>query len=366
MSISIELSDGGSPTKADYDLVIIGGGQAALALAYYLRRSDLSYVIYDSEDGPGAAWRHGWQSLRLFSPAVYSSLPGWPMPPSAGKAFPSREEVIDYLARYEARYAIPVERPVRVRAVESTGTCLRLKLSDGRTKLARAVVSATGTWSAPFVPDYTGRLSFHGHQVHSAHYQGPGAFAGQRVLVVGGGNSGAQIQAELSEVAHSTWVTIDPPEFLPDDVDGHALFERATAKVTGNGASTQSGFGDIVMVPPVRAARDRGDLTSERPFLEMTSDGVVWPDGRHEPVDTIIWCTGFRPATDHLKPLGIVGQNGKVEVIDNQSAGEPRLWLAGYGNWTGAASATLIGSSRVSRSLVPRLVAFLEAKVSGV
>jgi putative flavoprotein involved in K+ transport len=96
--------------------------------------------------------------------------------------------------------------------------------------IAAAVVSATGTWSKPFVPEYPGAREFPGRQLHSAHYRSPEDFTGQRVVLVGGGNSGAQLLAELSRVAAATWATLEPPTFLPDDVDGRVLFERATAR----------------------------------------------------------------------------------------------------------------------------------------
>ncbi|WP_018700992.1 ArsO family NAD(P)H-dependent flavin-containing monooxygenase [Amorphus coralli] len=354
----IDISDA---RAADPDVAIIGGGQAGLAIGYYLRRTGLRFVILDAEEVPGGAWLHGWDSLRLFSPAGYSSLPGWQMPPSGSDGFPTRDEVIDYLTRYEARYDLPVERPARVDAVERAGDRLRLRLADGSARHARAVVSATGTWSAPVIPDYEGRERFDGTQLHSAHYRGPEPFAGKRVLVVGGGNSGAQIHAELDAHARSTWVTLRPPGFLPDDVDGHVLFQRATARVRDDGGGASGTFGDIVMVPPVKAARDRGALETVRPFARFTRDGVVWRDGTSEAIDAVIWCTGFRPALDHLWPLGVVDEAGRVAVEDQRSVDEPRLWLAGYGDWTGAASATLIGSARVARDLVPRIAAALGA-----
>lgn len=134
----------------DHDVVVIGGGQAGLAVAYYLRRAGLDFVVLDAEGRPGGAWRHTWDSLRLFSPAGYSSLPGWPMPSSQTKGFPTRDEVVDYLSRYERRYGFPIERPCEVRAVERDGERLRLRLKDQRSLTARAVVSATGTWGAPY------------------------------------------------------------------------------------------------------------------------------------------------------------------------------------------------------------------------
>ena len=334
------------------DVVIVGGGQAGLASGYFLRRSGLSFVILDSEPAPGGAWRHAWPSLRLFSPAQWSSLPGWPMPATAD-TYPTRDEVIDYLGRYEARYALTVERPARVIDVTASEGGLVVR-TEGADWLARAVVSATGTWSAPFVPSYPDQAHFQGLQIHSAHYAGPEAFAGRRVLIVGGGNSGAQILAEVSQVASATWVTPHDPVFLPDEVDCRVLFERATARWqaqdgTGPAGPPPGGLGDIVMIPPVRAARDRGVLHAVRPFTRFTSTGVVWDDGSQEAVDAVIWCTGFGPALEHIRPLGVLEPNGKVVVEGTRSVAEPRLWLVGYGEWTGFASATLVGVMRGAR-----------------
>jgi putative flavoprotein involved in K+ transport len=351
--------------KPDHAVAVIGGGQAGLAVAYYLRRAGLDFRVFDAGDRPGGAWVHGWDSLRLFSPAAYSSLPGWPMPPAARDGYPTRDEVIDYLSRYEARYGLAVERPKAVAAVERDGAHLRLRFVDGETRTAQAVVSATGTWGAPVVPDYPGRDAFGGVQLHSARYRSPEPFRGQRVLVVGGGNSGAQILAELSLVADATWVTLDDPVLLPDDVDGRVLFERASARVRGDfSEAATTTLGDIVMVPPVKAARGRGVLKAVRPFARFIEYGVVWGDGTTSPVDAVVWCTGFRPATDHLRPLGIVEPDGRVEVVSQSAAREPGLWLAGYGNWTGAASATLIGAGRTARELVPEIVAALGRRAS--
>lgn len=338
-----------------YDVVVIGGGQAGLATGYYLRRTGLSFIILDAEPVSGGAWRHTWDSLRLFSPAGYSSLPGWLMPPSNSTGFPTRDEVLDYLAQYEARYSLPIQRPERVTAVRVADQRFAIETDRNHYK-ARAVVSATGTWSNPIVPDYEGRELFGGLKVHSGNYRNSDPFIGKSVLVVGGGNSGAQILAEVSKVADTRWVTINEPLFLPDDVDGRVLFERASARILGKDVTAPAGgLGDIVMVPPVREARERGVLTTVRPFSRFTPDGVVWVDGTETKVDAVIWCTGFGANLSHLSPLSIIGADGHVELIDQQAVKMPGLWLIGYGNWAGAAAATLIGAGRIARHMVPEI-----------
>ena len=341
------------------DVVVVGGGQAGLAAGYFLRRSGLRFAILDAGEAPGGAWQQAWDSLTLFSPAQWSSLPGWPMPAPAGGGYPPRDAVVAYLAAYEARYALPVRRPVRVAAIRAAGERLRVDADNGAAWEARAVISATGNWANPFIPDIPGRDHFVGRQIHSAAYRRPEDFAGQSVLVVGGGNSGAQILAEVSRVAAlTTWVTEREPVLLPDDVDGRVLFERATARWLAEregmpAPPAQGGLGDIVAVPPVREARARGVLCSVRPFARLEADGAVWADGRSVQADAIIWCTGFRPALAHLAPLGLVGADGRV-AVDRQgrASAEPRLWLLGYGDWTGMASATLAGVTRAARDTV--------------
>lgn len=354
-----------SEQRHDYDVVVIGGGQAGLASAYYLRKTGLSYTILDAEEGPGGAWRHTWDSLTLFSPAQWSSLPGWLMP-SGGVEYPGRDAVLGYLGEYERRYALPVQRPVIVTSVWKRGDKLVAEGDTGEWS-ARAIISATGNWKHPYIPTYPGQGLFRGTQMHSAQYRSPEPFVGKRVLVVGGGNSGAQILAEVSRVASATWVARRPPHFMPDDVDGRVLFEVATKRyLAGNEGKEKSlrgevagGLGDIVMVPAVKEARSRGVLTTVRPFTQFTETGVVWSDGSEEKVDAVIWCTGFRHALDHLDGLGVIEPNGQVGLDGTRSVKEPRLWLVGYGDWTGYASATLIGVGRSARLTVDQIAEFL-------
>ena len=215
-------------TADEVDVAVIGGGQAGLAAGYYLRRAGRSFVILDDQPVPGGAWPHTWPSLTLFSPAQFSSLPGWPMP-NWPNGFPPGSHVAGYLRAYEQRYQLPVRRPVRVQTVTRDGSHLLVATSAGQWR-ARAVISATGTWSQPFWPIYPGARAFGGQQLHTVGYRGASAFAGKHVVVVGGGNSAAQLVAEISETTTTTWVTNSPPRFLPDEVDGRALFDVATRR----------------------------------------------------------------------------------------------------------------------------------------
>lgn len=343
------------------DVVVVGAGQAGLALGYYLRRSGLSFVILDANGASGGSWRRGWHSLRAFSPARWTSLPGRLMK-GGPDYYPTRDEVVDYFAMYEERYGLSVERPVKVESVRR-GEGELVVLTDSGGWRARAVVSATGTQGRPYVPGYPGRDVFRGVQVHSSEYRRPDDFAGKRVLVVGGGNSGAQIAAELSGFARTTWVTPDEPEFLPDDVDGRVLFERATekyrAKSQGLPEPPAASLANVVMVPSVLEARERGDLASVRPFERLTEDGVVWPGGAEEKIDAVVWCTGFRAALKHLDALCVRGPDGGVITEGTRSVEEPRLWLVGYGDWTGFASATVIGVGRTARETVGEITSSL-------
>ncbi|MBK4717652.1 NAD(P)/FAD-dependent oxidoreductase [Azospirillum sp. YIM DDC1] len=351
------------------DVVVIGGGQAGLAIGYHLRRTGLSFVILDAESEPGGAWRHAWRSLRLFSPAAWSSLPGWLL--GGGEtAYPGRDDILEYLTRYEARYDLPIHRPVMVRSVEHADGDLLRVITDQGDWTARMGVSATGTWRHPYIPTYPGREAFRGVQIHSGVYATPEPFVGQRVLIVGGGNSGAQILAEVSKVAETTWVTERPPVFLPDDVDGRVLFHRATARIKAlqEGREPEmptGGLGDIIMVPSVKDARSRGVLHAIQPFIRFTETGVVWPDGTESAVDAVIWCTGFRPALDHVAALGIICPNGTVELDGTRSIRGPRLWFVGYGGWTGPASATLIGVGRSARETARHIADELSAASEG-
>jgi putative flavoprotein involved in K+ transport len=341
-------------------VLVVGAGQAGLAAGYYLRRAGLDFAVLDACDAPGGAWQHCWESLRLFSPAAYSSLPGRPMPARAGGEWPDAAHVVNYLTEYEKRYELPVHRPVQVRAVEDAGDGGLLAHTDEGTWHARALISATGTWWRPFIPAVPGRELFTGRQLHTRDFHRAGDFTGQRVVVVGGGNSGAQIAACLTGPATAVrWVTRRPARLLPDEFDGRALFEIATRRVQGGGPRI-SDLGDIVAVRPVRQARAAGLLVDHRMFDALTPGGPRFADGTVWQADAVIWCTGFRPALAHLGPLALgTGGRGRIDTVGTRAAADPRVHLIGYGDWTGSASATLIGVGRTARQAVTEIADLL-------
>ncbi|MDK8758804.1 NAD(P)-binding domain-containing protein [Corynebacterium sp. MSK151] len=302
------------------DVIIVGGGQAALATAYYLHKRGIDPLILDNQPAPGGSWRNVWPSLTLFSTPDFSNLPGIQMPNYDG--FPPASHVIDYLSSYEKRYELRVQRPVAVTDVSHDGT-FHLT-SDAGDFESRQLIAATG--NRPFVPYYPGTTA--AKQWHSANYPGPEPFEGSRVAVVGAANSGAQIASELvlSNI-DTTWFTRHEPRWMPNDVDGRVLFKRYRQ------GSTDS-IGDIVVLPPVRKARDSGALTWTPMFSSL--------DDVH--ADHLIWCTGFRPAL------------GPFRSIDSDL-----IEFVGYGDWVGPGAATIMGVGPFAKRAAERVAARLSA-----
>jgi cation diffusion facilitator CzcD-associated flavoprotein CzcO len=343
-----------------YDVIVIGGGQSGLAMGYYLRRSGLSYIILDNQKESGGAWLHTWKSLRLFSPAQWSSLPGMIMT-GGSEHYPTRDVTIEYLKSYETKYNLPVKRKVDVFNVLKVDEEFQLQTSEG-ILLAKAVVSATGSFNNPIIPAIKGIQNFKGQILHSSQYESPSPFENKRVAIVGEGNSGAQILAEVSNINETIWITQKEPRFLPDHIDGRFLFDAATQMYEAQKVGKQykpPSLGDIVMVDSVKDARSRKVLNSLRPFDHFTNHSIVWKDGHEEKIDVVIFCTGFKPALTHLKSLDVVNQDGKADTEGTRSKKVDGLWLVGYGNWTGFASATLIGVGRSAKATVEEIVNYL-------
>src|SRR5947209_481130 len=270
---------GVSGVVQEREVVVVGAGQAGLATAWALARQGFDrrtgFVVLDADAAPGGAWQHRWRSLTVATTHRVHELPGLPFTPSRDDA-PAADEVPAYFAEYEGRFDLPVRRPVSVSAVHRTADGFRLITSDGGWA-ARAVVSATGTWTRPFVPHYPGQETFAGQQLHTAGYRGPQEFAGRHVVVVGGGASAVQLLGEISAVTSTTWVTRRPPvwregPFGPEDGRAAvAMVERAVRE--GRVPGSVVGVTGLVVTPWVRDARERGVLHRLPVLDRLTPDG---------------------------------------------------------------------------------------------
>jgi cation diffusion facilitator CzcD-associated flavoprotein CzcO len=334
----------------DVDVVVVGAGQGGLSTASHLARlgfeRERGFVVLDGDDGPGGAWRHRWPSLTVGTTHRVHDLPGMAFPGRGEQ--PAAEAVPAYFAEYERRFDLPVHRPVRVTAVRRLGEGFVVETPDGDWR-TRAVVNATGTWTRPFVPRYPGQETFRGRQLHTVDYRSAEEFAGQSVVVVGGGASAVQLLGEISEVTRTTWVTRRPPVWREEPFDeaaGREAVARVAAAVReGRSPGSVVGNTGLVVTPWISDARERGVLERLPVFDRITPDGVAWDDGRFVRADAILWATGFRAAVAHLAPLHLRAPGGAIPLDGTRVLGEPRLHLVGYGP-----TASTIGANRGGRA----------------
>src|ERR1039458_7511587 len=177
-------------------VIVVGGGQSGLAAARALRELRMPAVILEASDRPAGSWPHYYDSLRLFSPAGYSSMPGMAFP-GAPDRYPARDAVAGYLQRYAARLDVEIQVNTRVETIQQDGRAVIVFTEGGRALRASGIVAASGSFSNPYRPSFPGEEAFTGDLSHVADYRNPGPYAGQRVIVVGAGDSAAQVANEL-------------------------------------------------------------------------------------------------------------------------------------------------------------------------
>jgi putative flavoprotein involved in K+ transport len=320
-----------------FDTIVIGGGQAGLAMGYHLARRGRPFVILDANPQIGDTWRNRWKSLRLFTPARYDGLPGLPFP-APGWSFPTHVEFADYLRDYAAHWNLPVRTGTAVRRVSHDGARYLVETADDCLD-ADNVVVATGFDRLPKVPEFAAELDPRIVQIHAVDYREPAQLQDGNVLVVGAGNSGADIAMDLAST-HRVLLSGRHPGQVPWRID------RRPARVLT--PVLFFGFSHVLTVrtPAGRRLRPRV-LTHSGPLIRVKSrdlaaagvergprtvgvrDGQpLLADGRTLNVANVVWCTGFRPDTSWID-LPVFDPTGEPMqrrgVVDTQ----PGLYFLG-------------------------------------
>lgn len=355
-----------APSGEYVETLVIGGGQAGLAMGYELSRRDLSYKIVDANPRVGDAWRNRWDSLRLFTPNRLNRLAGMRFP-GYHFGFPSKNEFADYLEAYARKFDLHVENGIRVERLYREGGRFVAASSDRRFE-ADNVVVAMSSWQRPRVPDFASELDPRIVQLHAAEYKNPGQLQTGDVLVVGAGNSGAEVTIEL---ARTHKVFLSGPStgaipFRPESVIarvlmpfiGRVIFHRVLTTRTPIGKKVRSKMiakGEpLIRVKP----KDLAAAGVERlPRVAGVRDGMPHlEDGRIMKVGNVVWCTGFHPGFSwiDLPVLGPHEPSHDRGVVES----EPGLYFIGLKFLYSVSSEQIHGvgrdADRVARTIAAR------------
>jgi putative flavoprotein involved in K+ transport len=303
-----------SQSSDDVEVAVIGGGQAALAIGFFLRRQGRRSVILERAAQIAPAWRERWESLTLFTPRRYSALPGFPFPGDLD-GYPTRDEVIAYLEQYAQTFELPLKLNSEVKKLE-VGDDGRFRLEvDGRTVTADQVVVATGPFQAPNVPNLAERLADGVFQTHAVGYRRPDEVPRGTVLVIGGGNTGFQIAKELS-ATHKVVLSVGSRQTpLPQRAFGRDLFwwltkARILDKTVESRLGRKLSTRDTLIGSSPRELKRRYDVEIKPRAVDADGRTVRFSDGSELEVDAVIWATGYRPHYAWIK-MPIFNQAGR-------------------------------------------------------
>ena len=334
-----------------HDAIVIGAGQSGLAAAHALTTRGLRPLVLEAGDEPVGSWPHYYDSLTLFSPARYSALPGLPFPGDPER-YPRRDEVVAYLRTCAAHLDGDIRTNQRVvEVLRDNG--FRVVTADGTVFSTQIVITATGGFGNPHRPALPGLGAFPGTVLHAAQYRNPEPFYGQRVIVVGAGNSAVQIAAELAEHANVTLATRKPVKFSaqrPFGRDLHFWLDRTGLDILPIGPWLPDGF----TTPVLDTGRYRAALEQQRPdrrpmFTALEGSKVIWPHEQREHVDAVILATGYRPDLSYLNGLDAEHDRG----VSRRWRG---LGFVGLEWQRSLSSATLRGVGRDAAYVVRRLL----------
>jgi putative flavoprotein involved in K+ transport len=279
-------------------VAIIGAGQAGLATAYFLKKRGISPIIFEAADRVGAVWQSRYASLKLFTPSQYSNLPGMPFP-APKDHYPTKDEVADYLAAYAQQFDFDIRFSTPIEAMQKGADGFELRSGETLFKVD-AVIVATGALQRPAVPGFASHLSPAIHQLHSSDYRDPAQIGDGRILIVGAGNSGAQIAEELVAAGRDVSVSVESwPKNLPQRFLGQDIFWWLTRfGIVGTEPSMVATTDTLRSIPTIgtnlKRLEAKGQLARKPRVSNAQELEVVFQDGRSEQFATIIWATGFR------------------------------------------------------------------------
>lgn len=279
------------------DVLIIGAGQAGLAMGYFLSKTKLSYQILESSGAIGDSWRNRYDSLKLFTPRSYSALPGMPFPGDLD-VYPTKDEVADYLSNYVRKFELHIKCNTYVEKLEQTLEGFLVHTAK-ESYSAKQVVIATGPFQKPFIPSYKGALSSEIIQLHSSEYKNSSQIPQGKVLVIGGGNSGAQIAVDLAQTHKVLFSTRKKLTFRPYNILGKSLFwwidklGILTAPTDSWIAQKVKAMGDPIIGLELKQLLEKGLIKHVPGIRQFESKNVEFTDGSQETIDTIIWSTGY-------------------------------------------------------------------------
>ena len=333
----------GRSPEATYDVVVIGAGQAGLAMGYFLKQRGRKFVILEAADSIGSAWRDRWESLKLFTPRRYSGLPGLPFPGDPD-GYSGRDEVIAYLERYAETFELPIKLNSPVRRLTRENGHFVLEVDD-RAITTEQVVVATGPFQKPFIPELAGGLGPDVFQAHSTGYRKPSDVPEGTVLVVGGGNTGFQVAEELSSTRRVVLAIGSRQTPLPQRLLGRDLFWWLKTTRLFN-TTVESRLGrklrtreTLIGSSPRKLRRSHGVELKPR-VVDADGRNVRFEDGSEREVDAVIWATGYRPDYSWID-LPVFAADGRLRhrrgVTD-----APGLYFLGL-TWQHTRGSALIG-----------------------
>lgn len=344
------------------DTVVIGGGQAGLSVGHHLRRSGRGFVILDASERVGDAWRNRWDSLLLFTPARLDGLPGLPFP--AGRAeFITKDQMADYLERYAQHFDLPVHLNTRVQRVSRRGDGFET-YAGGRLYHSSNVVVATSSFGTPRIPAFADQLDSRIVQLHSLDFRRSDQLPAGPTLVVGVGNSGADITMDLSRT-HDVILAGEPIGAVPFRIEGfvarHLLvsivFLVQSHVLTWRTPMGRKMFAKTGGMPPLIRVKptDLARVSTRVPRIVGAEDGLpVSADGAKHDVASVVWCTGFRPSFPWLD-LPVLGDGGEPQHTRGIVASEPGLYFCGLLAQYAASSDTIVGVQRDIRFVMRHL-----------